>query len=263
MHALSELDIVLRLGVAGLLGALIGLERERLERAAGLRTHALVAVASALMMLVSAYSFPDIAATTRDPTRMAAQVVSGIGFLGAGVIIFRKNAVRGLTTAASIWTVAGIGLAAGAGMHVAAVVATGFILAIQAGLRPLERRLFVHHQDHRLVLRVRRGTGGLAVVERAVASTAVKVRGMRVRPTRGGLDDRVEIDLDTARPGAVTRLLDALPILEGVQVVSYTRGAVRLVPAEANDEAEGLGAEEEDISEYAGEGDARNGHPRR
>jgi len=263
MHALSELDTVLRLGVAGLLGALIGLERERLERAAGLRTHALVAVASALMMLVSAYSFPDIAATTRDPTRMAAQVVSGIGFLGAGVIIFRKNAVRGLTTAASIWTVAGIGLAAGAGMHVAAVVATGFILVIQAGLRPLERRLFVHHQDHRLVLRVRRGTGGLAVVERAVASTAVKVRGMRVRPTRGGLEDRVEIDLDTARPGAVTRLLDALPILEGVQVVSYTRGAVRLVPAEANDEAEGLGAEEEDISEYAGEGDARNGHPRR
>ena len=100
--SLPVTTVLLRLAVATLLGALIGLERERLERAAGLRTHALVALASALIMIVSGYGFAELGATPRDPTRMAAQVVSGIGFLGAGVIIFRKNAVRGLTTAASI-----------------------------------------------------------------------------------------------------------------------------------------------------------------
>jgi len=140
--------VLLRLGVATLLGALIGLERKRLERAAGLRTHALVALGSALIMIVSAYSFADLGLGPRDPTRMAAQVVSGIGFLGAGVIIFRENAVRGLTTAASIWAVSALGLAAGGVLYAAAVLATAFILGIQVGLRPLERRVFVHHQQH-------------------------------------------------------------------------------------------------------------------
>jgi len=101
---------------------------------------------------VSAYSFADLGLGPRDPTRMAAQVVSGIGFLGAGVIIFRKNAVRGLTTAASIWAVSGLGLASGGGLYAAAVLATAFILVIQVGLRPLERRVFVQHQQHRLEL---------------------------------------------------------------------------------------------------------------
>ena len=139
-------QMLLRLGVATLLGVIVGFERERLERAAGLRTHALVALASALIMLVSAYSFADLPATPRDPTRMAAQVVSGIGFLGAGVIIFRKNTVRGLTTAASVWAAAGLGLAAGGGMLLVATVATAFILLIQVGLRPLEQRFFTHHR---------------------------------------------------------------------------------------------------------------------
>lgn len=87
-------------------------------------------------MIVSAYSFADLEPAPRDPTRMAAQVVSGIGFLGAGVIIFRKNAVRGLTTAASIWAVSGLGLAAGGGLYAVAGLATAFILVIQVGLRP-------------------------------------------------------------------------------------------------------------------------------
>src|SRR5690242_2835579 len=107
---LSTTQILLRLGTAAILGALVGLERERLERAAGLRTHALVAVASATVMITSAFGFSDTLTPERlvslDPSRVAAQVVSGIGFLGAGVIIFRKNAVRGLTTAASVSSVA-------------------------------------------------------------------------------------------------------------------------------------------------------------
>ena len=111
---ISPLDIVVRIAAALLCGLIIGVERERLERAAGMRTHALVAVSTALIMIISAYGFADVVTPDRtsylrlDPSRVAAQIVSGIGFLGAGVIIFRKNTVLGLTTAASIWTVAGV-----------------------------------------------------------------------------------------------------------------------------------------------------------
>lgn len=225
--ALPLSQMLLRLGVATLLGVLVGFERERLERAAGLRTHALVALASALIMLVSAYSFADLPATPRDPTRMAAQVVSGIGFLGAGVIIFRKNTVRGLTTAASVWAAAGLGLAAGGGMLLVATVATAFILLIQVGLRPLEQRFFTHHRAHRLELRLQRGTGNLALMEKAILDAGVNIRGLRVRPTRGGREDRVEIDLGPVRDATATALLDTLRSLAGVRLVTYTLGAAR------------------------------------
>lgn len=232
----SLTDLFLRLGAATLLGALVGLERERLDRAAGLRTHALVATASALMMLVSAYSFPDLAGASRDPTRMAAQVISGIGFLGAGVIIFRKNTVRGLTTAASVWSVAGIGLAAGGGLYAVAGIGTAFILLVQAGLRPFEQRFFVHRQEHRLALRVRRGDSRLATVERTIAAGGIELRALRLRPARGGGEDRVELDLGTARAGAVAALVETLRGVEGIQVVTYTRGTARIVPSEEGDE---------------------------
>jgi len=146
MDALPLPQEVARLLVAALLGALIGLERERLDRGAGLRTHTLVATAAALVMLVSSYGFVGVVTADRtialDPSRIAAQVVSGIGFLGAGTIILRRNAVRGLTTAASVWAVAAIGLASGAGMFAAAVTCTVILLIVLIGLKPVERRMF-------------------------------------------------------------------------------------------------------------------------
>ena len=126
-------EMLLRLFVAAVLGCLVGLERERLDRAAGLRTHALVALGAALCMLVSSFGFADILRVQHvglDPSRVAAQVVSGIGFLGAGTIILRRDAVRGLTTAASIWMVAAIGVAASLGRETTAVIATVFTLVI-------------------------------------------------------------------------------------------------------------------------------------
>lgn len=114
-------DFVLRLVVAGILGAIIGLDREYRAKEAGYRTHFLVSLGSALIMIVSQYGFQDIikeSSVTLDPSRVAAQVVSGIGFIGAGTIIFQKPIVRGLTTAAGLWATAGIGLAVGAGMYV-------------------------------------------------------------------------------------------------------------------------------------------------
>ena len=106
-------NLILRLVIAGLLGGLVGLERELRAKEAGLRTHFIVALGSALFMIISQYAFGS---AQHDAARVAAQVVSGIGFIGAGVIIFQKNAVRGVTTAAGLWVVAAIGLACGAGM---------------------------------------------------------------------------------------------------------------------------------------------------
>lgn len=115
-----EWNFILRLFIAGLLGGLIGFEREFRAKEAGLRTHFLVALGSALFMLISQYAF-----TGRfDAARVAAQVVSGIGFIGAGVIIFQKNVVRGVTTAAGLWVAGAIGLACGAGMYAIAAAAT-------------------------------------------------------------------------------------------------------------------------------------------
>jgi len=115
-----EWTYILRLFIAGLLGGLIGLEREFRAKEAGVRTHFIVALGSALFMLISQYAFE----APFDHSRVAAQVVSGIGFIGAGVIIFQKNVVRGVTTAAGLWVAAAIGLAAGAGMYDISVAAT-------------------------------------------------------------------------------------------------------------------------------------------
>lgn len=124
-------DFALRLFVAGAMGVLIGLEREYRAKEAGYRTHFLVALGSALMMIVSQYGFMEVLKTDLirlDPSRIAAQVVSGIGFIGAGTIILQKQIVRGLTTAAGIWVTSGIGLAVGAGMYAVGISATLLVL---------------------------------------------------------------------------------------------------------------------------------------
>ena len=124
-------DFSLRLFISGVMGVLIGLEREYRAKEAGYRTHFLVALGSALIMIVSQYGFMDVlkADLVRlDPSRVAAQVVTGIGFIGAGTIILQKQIVRGLTTAAGIWATSGIGLAIGAGMYGLGVVATILVL---------------------------------------------------------------------------------------------------------------------------------------
>ena len=122
-----NVDFMLRLLVAGILGAIIGLDREYRAKEAGYRTHFLVSLGSALIMIVSQYGFQEIIkenSVTLDPSRVAAQVVSGIGFIGAGTIILQKQIVRGLTTAAGIWATAGIGLAVGAGMYAIGIATT-------------------------------------------------------------------------------------------------------------------------------------------
>ena len=137
-------DFVWRLVLAAIFGTIIGLDREYREKEAGFRTHFLVSLGSALMMIVSQYGFSEILThdgVSLDPSRIAAQVVSGIGFIGAGTIIFNHQIVRGLTTAASLWATAGIGLTAGAGMSWLALAATILTLVALEGLSLVFRSL--------------------------------------------------------------------------------------------------------------------------
>lgn len=132
------------IGLAFVLSALIGFERELKQKAAGLRTHTVVGVAAALIVLVSKYGFTDVLirqVIVLDPSRVAAQIVSGIGFLGAGLIIVRRDSVHGLTTAATIWLTAGVGMAAGAGLGGLAAVVTALYFIVLYGFHALLQHL--------------------------------------------------------------------------------------------------------------------------
>ena len=147
----DQLELALRLAVGLALGALIGFERELHSQPAGFRTHSVVALGAAIFTVVSAFGFEGIGA---DPTRIAAQIVSGIGFIGAGTIIQARGQVRGLTTAASLWSVAGIGMAAGAALYWVAVIGTVLMLVILSLFDRAEsyarRRMGLPPEDNRL-----------------------------------------------------------------------------------------------------------------
>jgi len=185
---LATWEILMRLAAAAALGGVIGIERELREREAGFRTHMLVSVGAALFTLVSAYAWTDFAfsqegGVTFDPTRIAAQIVTGIGFIGAGAIIRQGLSVRGLTTAATLWMVAAIGMACGAGFYWAAVMATAIALVGLGPLRLVSRRM--HDRPHGRELEVDLGPDGsaaavLAALEQlgvGITSFSVAARG--------------------------------------------------------------------------------------
>ena len=146
-------DFILRILIAGLLGGAIGLEREYRAKEAGFRTQFLVGLGSGLFMILSAHGFSDVVLSEGvryDVSRIAAQVVTGIGFIGAGCIIFQKHAVRGLTTAAALWVAAAIGMAAGAGMYAVAVAATIMVIVCLELMDFLHNHVFPQsHQEEK------------------------------------------------------------------------------------------------------------------
>ncbi|MBC2723630.1 MAG: MgtC/SapB family protein, partial [Desulfosporosinus sp.] len=146
---ISEYEIALRLFLACVFGGIVGFERERNDSPAGFRTHILVSLGSALIMILSMYGFNDFTTLTKDPARLAAQVVSGIGFLGAGTILRDKTSIKGLTTAASLWVVAAIGLAAGAGFYFASTFVT--LLVFLTLERSVETYFFRNSQTLKIV----------------------------------------------------------------------------------------------------------------
>jgi putative Mg2+ transporter-C (MgtC) family protein len=207
---LPEAELVARLCLAALLGGAIGFERERLSWAAGLRTHMLVCVSSCLIMIVSAYGFNDVLNhdhISLDPSRVAAQVVSGIGFLGAGSILLRGDVVRGLTTAASLWSVA-------------AVAGTTIILFILAAMKPLEQRYFSSRQKRELVLSAERGRLTLHVLEKELGPVTNRIGTFIVQQSEetGNLDD-VLIAFSRMSEAEFHALLDRLRAIPGVHRV--------------------------------------------
>src|SRR5471032_1676717 len=218
---LDQLELISRLLLAALLGSVIGFERERMNWAAGLRTHMLVCVGAALMMLVSAFGFADVLGTKNvvlDPSRVAAQVVSGIGFLGAGSILLRGEIVRGLTTAASLWSVAGIGLAVGGGMYTAAVGATVIIFIILAGVKPLERRFIAVKQRRQLTLLVDRGTLNFHALHEELGVGSVRVKQFVVQQSDDSPElDEVQISLSRVSSNEYDAICTRLRALETVR----------------------------------------------
>ena len=211
--------------MAAFLGSLVGFERERLHWAAGLRTHMLVCLGSALAIIVSAYGFRDVLGTPAvalDPSRIAAQVISGIGFLGAGTIIFlRREIVRGLTTAAGLWAVAAIGLAIGSGLYIPGVVATAIVLLILAGLKPLERRLFHKRSMKEFNITVERETFDMRDLESILSDVAVSYGAITIYPEQSATEDLLQVRLKSGlNMKNATLLLERLRVCPGVKKAS-------------------------------------------
>lgn len=217
---LTDWEMCIRLLLAALLGSLIGLERERLLWAAGLRTHMLVCVGSCLLMIVSSFGFRDalsMAHTELDPSRVAAQVVSGIGFLGAGSILLRGEVIRGLTTAASLWTVAAIGLSVGGGLYAVSTAATFIILVILVAIKPMERIYRNRIQVHVLKLVAPSQSLSLKKVNEVMGNRASKVKQFIVEKGPRDDTDSVTIELTRTSGAQAKEILEQLLAIDGVQ----------------------------------------------
>ncbi|WP_241653565.1 MgtC/SapB family protein [Propioniciclava flava] len=224
-------DAMIELTVGVALSMLIGLEREFHGKAAGIRTCALVGLGSTLFTVVSRqgeWLLPGMTVTNVDGARVAAQIVSGIGFLGAGLIFVRRDSVRGLTTAASIWLVAAVGMAAGAGVVDLAVTATILYLLVIIGLTPLRSRLPHSSFTHEVVsITYEDGHGVLRDVMNTIGNHGVAVDHLDVlsvpdRDTRVPLQ-RVRIEMHTIG-GSLTQLLRELAEIPRVRGVDSARG---------------------------------------
>jgi putative Mg2+ transporter-C (MgtC) family protein len=208
---------MLRLAVALALGAVVGLERERQERAAGLRTVTMVSLGSCLFTIVGSYGFAQT-----DPSRVAAQIVTGIGFLGAGTIFLRKDLVRGLTTAATIWTVAAIGMAAGTAQYLIAFFTTLLILSVLMVLKPIEKRFFKRPSEAQVTLIVPRGDGEIEKVRGVLVVIGAYPMSIRIHELNE-TDDRLELDVGLPHNRTTAELLRQFRTVEGARQIFISR----------------------------------------
>lgn len=169
-YFLVQGEYIFRILLAALCGMVIGFERKNRKKEAGIRTHIIVALASALMMVISKYGFDDIIMfgdVRLDPSRVASQIVSGIGFLGAGMIFVHRSTVKGLTTAAGIWATCGIGMAIGAGMYVIGIASTIIIFIVQIILHK-DFKIFKNNAHERVTVIIKNNSESLIYIQDAV-----------------------------------------------------------------------------------------------
>ena len=218
-------ETTLRLFLAAVFGAAIGLERERKDWTAGMRTHMLVSVGSCLMMLVSSFGFFDtihLDKVTLDPSRVAAQIISGIGFIGAGTIMFLKpKTVLGLTTAAGLWTVAGIGMATGGGMYYAASATTVLALIILWGLQPLQKKFADKFQQKSLVITAKANTNPKEIMDRLLKNKAVKFSNFSVTKLSDELV--IVLRLDKSDNPQLTKIIESLNEDSDIKKISWEK----------------------------------------
>lgn len=224
------------LAVAFVLCAVIGIERQVRQKAAGFRTHVLVGMGSAGFTLVSAFGFANVLGddVNLDPSRIAAQIVSGIGFLGAGVIFTRRDVVRGLTTAATIWVAAAVGMAAGAGMVSLAVFLTVLHLIAMLAIGPLVRK--IPTRDHNRVLRVRYLDGAGVLRDILALATEMGFSTLILGSRRLERDDQALVEIDI-------RFKGRMPLRAAIPSVNAIEG-VRAVHVRSDDEQE----DDEDVA---------------
>jgi putative Mg2+ transporter-C (MgtC) family protein len=218
----TQLDFAVRLIIAAALGALVGAEREIHGHPAGIRTHMLVALGSGVFTVLSIHGFGQGPGAGIDPTRIAAQIVSGIGFLGAGAILKDGVVIRGLTTAASLWATAAVGLAAGAGEYVIAAVSAGIILVSLWPINALAERLHgttLPEVQLRLVLERVDLVGEISA---ALASHKVEIGSIGTQRT--GKDEfRADLSLRGRSSASILAAIDAIGRIDGVEIVSTSQ----------------------------------------
>lgn len=217
----TQLFFLLKLVISGLCGAVIGYERKNRLKEAGIRTHMLVALGSALIMIISKYGFDDVLRVggySLDPARIASQIVSGIGFLGAGMIFIKNQSINGLTTAAGIWATAGIGMAIGAGLYPAGIFATVLVFLVQVAL---------HRSFHWLKIPVARqiivladgDSASVTFLRDRFRALGLEIIDLKARKTSS---DCLEVDLYVKLPvdfdiSALLSLLNESPHIKGIE----------------------------------------------
>lgn len=218
-----DINLILRILIAALLGGIIGLEREYRAKEAGFRTHFLVGLGSALFMVVSQYGFEHILATqpnvSLDPSRIASQVVSGIGFIGAGTIIFQKQVIRGLTTAAGLWATAAIGLACGASLYVIAVASTIMVLACLETLNYTMKRFGNRNINLTFTASDKKH---IQEILNHLDQEKISINSYEIHPekTSTGANYNVEMEITIKRDKANNHILSLISHFEGVTVKS-------------------------------------------
>ncbi len=213
-------ETVLKLLMAVVLSGIIGFERENLNRPAGLRTHVLVCVGAAVVQITSVQYYAGNAGADADVFRLGAQVISGIGFLGAGTIIKEGNSIKGLTTAASLWTVACIGLAVGAGLYQEAAFAAAAVFCVLKGLRMMERLLLRSKKSIVINLEIYHHSDKIMELLQITDKYGMSVLALHVRNMKDSLAE-VELMVAYEHQDSLPELLRELAVLTGVRKVEY------------------------------------------
>ncbi len=213
-------EIIIRLMLALIIGVIVGIQREFKQNSAGMRTHALVSVGACMAMLTNEYLFRTYCThSTMDIARMGSYVLSGIGFLGAGTILKDGIRVRGLTTAAGLWVVACLGIAAGAGFYIGAGVATLLVMLIISVLKIVEKR-FLHKKDSiEIALKLKQGPGQMARVLHVIGDTGAMIKDVSIDQS-GEKWQEVVIVASPPRAANIEGLSDHLDALKGIKVHS-------------------------------------------